>query len=324
MQGPAFVHVTSRKRLAEDVSQVLSIDNPHWGVSAYGLRIVFRLVFPYVWGWKAIFDSRDQALCTYKALSATCRQLWVYQWLRRRIAMSRSLNMSYLEWVGKFGAYNGLIEKRRLRKTSTITWQNSPTILQNNRPVLQGPGLTCAFAQVVFPHVARGCGARLDGTKYFITAFIARDFAELVLFCNQVYEAEMSMKKGGEYSPYVDLTDTYICLPAWRVPEEGSIFGGIWFTRGNMTKYFASDILGRMRRIGSTAPIDFAFTSGAIQNTAYSWFLDVCGTSGTRKPGTPQDKLKAFVAGWFPNDPWTSGGPALLPRAFKTEMQFEL
>lgn len=268
-------------------------------ISLYHKQIFF-LAFPYV--FPGAYLDQKLAFRTYLALAGTCQALRYWNLLRR--------------WIGWLSAVNSrpLLQKHGfpvcMRISQIESFQRQAANLIQGLDVYKGHSnaIYCARALNAAAPLETGVektqsNFELDvgGVPFFnivecytvsdemescnTTIYLAPTFAEMVLFCH----AALSHKSTGK------MKRMFACIPVWEKSQ-----GFIHFTENGKIAFMNRYLLGRLRKIGMTAPQDVGFLTGPLPQSAYAFFCYHCDTSGRRSKLTISDRLTSFVEGWFP------------------------
>jgi len=119
-----------------------------------------------------------------------------------------------------------------------------------------------------------------------IRCMLASNFSEMVLFCHAAC-----------LQPIDNPDDAWCVIANWKTQR----YTHIYFRDDEKARYRDRYLLGRLKRIGLTAPQDLGFHKGSLPETSYSWFCKHCDTTGTRSKLNPAARLNQFVRTWFPN-----------------------
>ena len=146
------------------------------------------------------------------------------------------------------------------------------------------------------------------GNPTRIVCFVAPSFAEMALFCYAVMKDQTQLS-----------SISYLIMPQWRHRPMDRIY----FTEKGKQMFMNRNMLGALRNIGTTAPIDVGFDCGAVPETAYSFFCQKCDTNGQRSKVTTIERLALFVRGWFPNKLFPETEKERDEEAYSFNIEFE-
>lgn len=279
--------------------------------NAYGKQafwLVLPFIFPGFYG-----DDNELAFRTWLGLAGTCRRLRYWEMLRRWIAYvcptkerdriiphGFPLRLLLSELKGYYEkAVMPLTTSRHFENCSFVCFsaylldfhnnrqfeEKAPLTIQDNQPPKLSSNFCCTVADVPFFN----CITVFAGVdKKRVLVYLAPSFAEMVLFC---------------YACMADRTENnvdqwYCCVPMWKKKPGDDIL----FSRAKRETFLKKSLLGKLRRIGNTAPLDYGFTHGSLNRTAFSHFMGICDTSGSKVHTTPHDRLISFVKQWFKQD----------------------
>lgn len=260
-------------------------------------KLVFAIVFP--WLYPGLYKTKNEAFRTIMALVGTCRQLRYFQCMRRSAVQLAPHNLHEKLRSHGFPAHFSAqfwMDLIRLKPYVSSTFYFYPMDLQR-KPI--------NFQVATFENLAK----RTSGTSQFLV-FYAPSFAEAVLFVYAVGAVELA-----ELNKF-DMVEVLLEVKKGQYEEFA-------FKVKNKNSFIQRSAIGALKHMGSLAPRDFEFVHGALPWTAYSFFCNVCETSGRKDKKKPLDRLKDFVQGWFPTTAHSIGKKDKARRAYEFEMVFE-
>ncbi len=263
------------------------------------LRLVLPHLFPGSYG-----HDYPKAFWTFLALAGTCRRFRYWNHLRRWIGWSSPLGMRELLKRHSFpvpmtGFELGPAQDRMYRyleENNKIPTLARPQFL--SRLIVngfnQGKGVEHAsnfevdiagipFFDLIDCHIH----SPVPSEQRSIIGFRASTFAELCLFMFAVATAR----------PRENKEDGYIVVCAWKTVDDGVIY----FKESNRLHYVKMSVLGRLQRLGLTAPDEIGFVKGSLPTTSYAFFVQLCDY-GNRKNRHPVKRLEEFAHRWYPSE----------------------
>jgi hypothetical protein len=270
-------------------------------VSLYHKQI-FSLVFPYV--FPGSYLDQRLAFRTFLALAGTCQALRYWNLLRRWIGWLSPVNSRPLLQKHGFPVCMRISQIENFQKRAANLIQGLDVYKGHSDPIYCARALNAAASLetgmekekiqsnfeldvggVPFFNIIECYTVTEDMKSCNTTIYLAPTFAEMVLFCH----AALSHKAIGQK------IRMFACIPVWEKSQ-----GFIHFSDSGKVAFMNRYLLGRLRKIGMTAPQDVGFLSGPLPQSAYAFFCHHCDTSGRRSKLTIADRLTAFVEGWFP------------------------
>lgn len=302
-----------RETVSEEM-QSLPVKKKDLVYNAFGKQafwLVLPFIFPGFYG-----DDNELAFRTWLGLAGTCRRLRYWEMLRRWIGYVCPKDLG--SRIGSHGFPRRLLladlrdhyglavmpmrMSRHFNDCTFVCFSAYLLDLHNNRQFEekalttkkedQTPKLTsnfsCTVAEVPFFNCITVFARKEGADEKRVLVYLAPSFAEMVLFC---------------YACMADQTENnidqwYCCVPMWKRKPGDEIL----FSRAKRATFLKKSLLGKLRRIGNTAPLDFGFTHGSLSRTAFSHFMESCDTSGSKVHTTPHDRLTSFVKQWFKQD----------------------
>lgn len=141
-----------------------------------------------------------------------------------------------------------------------------------------------------------------------VRCFYAGSFAEMVLFA---YAVCKHVGAGPD--------DGWLLIATWKVNK----YRTIYIKERDKDRLLNRSLLGRLKRIGMTAPQDAGFHNGGMEWTQFGWFCKHCDTTGTRNKASPMERLEQFVITWFrPSLMLTETQKKEAPHVFSIEADF--
>lgn len=267
------------------------------GTNFYAKQI-FELVFPFLFPGHYEFEA---PLCfrTYLALAGTCRRLRYFNLLRRWIGFLCPTRLTHRLWSHSFPVCIAFREVAILqasvatRLTSLKHFQkiDSPFYsylgLENHFGALRSEysSFHITIGEIPFFNVFK-CDDPASVTRVGWRTFIylAPTFAEAVLFCYACLSHPADFNYG------------YVVLPMWKCKEKDIIH----FLDNKKDTFLHKKLLGGLKKMGNTAPIEIGFSHGGLPHTAYSLFCLLCDTSGSKRSVAPTVRLENFVKAYYP------------------------
>jgi len=261
--------------------------------------MIFKYVLPYLFPGQYDEDWK-LAFWTYFALAGTCRKLRYWYFLRRWIGFlcpeshrEALLSHGFPVFIAiEYGREVQLHFLRLLRRKSIVAPDDqingmTQFMLNNWTPNTEdNGGMEKIFADIPLYNLIRITVHPKRGERDSeVLCFYAQDFSELALAAYAICEEAEQ-----------DVNVTYLLYPSWKVGEK---FPYIMFHEHEKKRFRSTHLLGRLRTLGMTAPYDECFTIGTAPHTAYTWFCELCTTSGQRSKKSPAQRLETFVASWF-------------------------
>ena len=189
---------------------------------------------------------------------------------------------------------------------SSNKWNHSSalSVLARLKP-LQAPASAFVYTLANIPFFDLG---RRMGDPHQFLCFIAPSFAEYALFCYAV------CKDPDGWALFTGIE----IMPQWKHKDGDCVS----FFRKLLDDFRDRKMLGKLRKIGNTAPLDYGFTNGSLEETSYSFFCKVCDTNGSHKKMKPIDRLELFVKGWFPTTLFSVTESDKAVRAYQFPVEF--
>lgn len=262
-------------------------------------REVFLLILPYLFpGW---YDEWPLAFRTYLSLCGTSRSLRYWNVLRRWVAYLAPDRMKLQLASHSFPCGPRLIDYQKFQLHCYELLRIEGAVEDEN-PVFNSEALGSNFFLKTNYEEGAQMETEIGGSPFFglvrcecraktIRCFFARTFSEMALF---VYAACNHVTDNPE--------DGWLVVAQWKTTK----FEAVYFTVGNREHMLERYLLGRLKRIGLTAPQEIGFHEGSLEWTAYAWFCKHCDTTGTRSKITPAQRLRNFVVTWFPTNTYLS------------------
>lgn len=271
-------------------------------------KLLFKLVLPYLFpGFYG--EENFLAFRTFLALAGTCKRLRNWEQIRRWIGYlapigARDLmiehNFPIRLWLAELRQEHGAVtDLLHLQKDFT----GRELIVCSSFMIRQGFefGTHGLEDDYYIPH--SDFDISISGIPFFNSlkvyskrqfaddesncltcmVYLAPSFAEMVLFC---YAAMSDRICDDKY---------YMCVPLWKAKDGDFVF----FSQKKRETYLQKALLGKLRKIGNTAPLDNGFTTGKNPHTAFSYFMEECDTSGSKTHTSPASRLAKFVTTWF-------------------------
>jgi hypothetical protein len=260
---------------------------------------MFLLVLP--WLFPGFYgDEPFVAFRTYLALAGTCRQLRYWNFLRRWVGWTSPPHLRARLRSHSFACPMTALESFEITHRTRMD-----LAARLNIPLLNITLQSRWILSALCEGVNENSNFELDvfGTPFFnvldceiavvgrtATCFFANTFAEMVLICYAVCHS----------APHPDGNHGYFIMADWKTPNaKGDSLFFLDSEKGNFLRRF---LLGRLMRLGVTAPHEIGFTQGSLETTAFAHFAKTCDTSGRRNHLEPQERLDLFVTQWFPTE----------------------
>lgn len=266
----------------------------------------FQLILPYLFPGYYGKDWR-LAFRTALALCGTCVKLRYWNVLRRWVAYLAPDNVKKNLRTHSFPCSATLAEMdatqmrcQRLLEdngylndafhptfTSQIVLNNFWKVNQSNKSYQARQQMEIHLGGSSFHGMVR-CDVNTHGAvrDRVIHCFPASDFSEMVLFAYAATRDNPPLKNVA-----------YCLIATWKTQK----YEFIYFSEEEKLKFRDRYLLGRLKRIGLTAPQEIGFHHGQLPETSYSWFCRHCDTTGTRNRLSMEERLHNFVSTWFPN-----------------------
>lgn len=264
--------------------------------SLYSVTI-FRLALPFLFPGSYGFNVL-QAFRTYLALCGVCAKLRYWNILRRWVGylcpprLRAALKSHSFPVTTSLNEMNEFQLRARDLLSEVAPFTNvhqynfsSYWLLNNFFDHEAKREMDLVIGGIPFFNVVQ-CETVSRSGKQRIICFLAPSFAEMVLFC---YAACLSGQK--------DLY--YFAVANWKT---SSRYESVLIEGKSAERFLNRYLLGRLKRVGLTAPQELGFVAGQLPQTAYSWFSNLCDTNGTRSKMSPKLRLHNFVSSWFPQN----------------------
>lgn len=304
-----FCKMKRGRDTAEEMSD-LPVKKKDIVFNAWGKK-VFWLVLPFLFPGH-YDDNNFEAFRTWLALAGTCRRLRYWELLRRWISyVAPTTRLCFRLCQHGFPRRLLLLDLRAYHEEVVAPLKSSrhfddfvfivfaSYILDMNNNIFPAnvhkeigwrwkSDFDITLGQIPFFN-CMSVKASHDRSHKYVLVYLAPSFAEMVLFC---YAAMSDTRDEPEFEEW------FLCIPLWKhkVGDE------ILFAKKKRETYLKKSLLGKLRRIGNTAPLDYGFTNGSLQRTAFSYFMEACDTSGSKSHTTPHNRLTQFVQTWFKQD----------------------
>lgn len=264
-------------------------------------KLLFDLVFP--WLFFGCYSDRFLAFRTLLALTGTCRQLRYFQNLRRYVAFLAPSIMR--ERLSDHGFPVPAPTSKWLQALQNGEFGTGTVLYLWEEALCAVNPFERTWLNVPFYSLAKVCNPNGRISLVHMPA----SFGELCLFSYCIIEASNEELLG---------FDSIAIFPQWKTADPRIIEMEVKL-RQNYAKRF---LLAKLTRIGTTAPIDKEFTTGALKETAYSLFTKMCNTNGKKDKKKPLERLKQFVESWYPMVRHSVGPADLSRRAYEFDMEF--
>lgn len=286
-----------KKRPREDESEVIVPLKKQPTEPNYYAKQIFELVFPFLfpgqYEWNAPLCFR-----TYLALAGTCKSLRYFNVLRRWIGFLCPTSLTHRLWSHGYPVCIAFREVPLMQSMVSERLMAIEHFKKIRSPFFSYLGLEKHFgffSEYSSFHVTLGeipffnvfkCedpGSRTHvGWRTFV--YLAPTFAEAVLFC---YAA---------LSHPSDFNNGYAVLPMWKCKKKDTIH----FFDSKKETFLKKKLLGGLKKMGNTAPIEVGFSHGGLPETAYSLFCLLCDTSGSKRSVEPVVRLENFIKAYYP------------------------
>ena len=255
-------------------------------------RIIFQLILPYV--FPGAYKSYVVAFKSFLALAGVCAQLRYWNLLRRWIGYlcpadlrSKMKDHSFPVFLGFTGLEEFQEKANRILCRDKIIGIFSPAtfasfwvlngFFQNN----QSLEMDYTLGSVPLFNIAQ-CDIEGQGK---ILIHHADTFSEFALFCYVASTCEIPEDVIG-----------FLAVVSWKTEKYDSIY----IEAADRERFAQRTLVGRMKRIGMTAPQEIGFHQGQLPCTSFSWFIQHCDTNGNRKKIAPLQRLSHWAQTWFP------------------------
>lgn len=263
-------------------------------------KTLFKSVLPYL--FPGNYDRNYfLAFKTFLALSGTCRKLRYWNSLRRWIGWLSPLSMRGMLRVHSFPVpmtsdeylpvqdrvHRYLEMHGEIPDAARIDFV-SRTVSNAQVTEVEGPrsNFEVDFAGIPFFDVI-DCYVRSPNKEEErkIIAFRPSTFAELVLFCHAALSAPLSTKKD----------DAIIVVCGWKTVDDGVIY----IKERDRQNFVKKSVLGRLSKLGTTAPAEIGFERGSLPLTSFSFFL-ILAEKRSHNNKYPMTRLEQFAHRWYP------------------------
>ena len=253
-------------------------------------NIIFKLVFPYL--FPGCYKNSREAFLVYRKLAGVCCKLRYWNQLRRWIAWTCPDELTGAFTSHSFWCHMKIEEANEYQADSRTIIHTKEShhefVLFRYRRIFIDVGVFPSNFETTLAGIPFYNTIDLNVARFIqsdnILSFKAPSFSELVLFCYALMMHEDSVYKN------------YLIKCSWKTAPDSDI---LYIEETKKHQTLANVLIGRLKKLGMTAPIEIGYTYGQMQTTSYKWFVAATSTNTKNRKRTALDKLDRFVKGWF-------------------------